>query len=84
MKAVQSGQVGKFSSTGAFNQEIVKLREENSQLKSEVTAWKVKLTAAEVENGKKVYCAHTNDNVEKPKDIKVEDVPAPEDEKKKP
>ena len=55
---------------------------ENSQLKSEVTAWKVKLTVAEVENGKKVYCALTNDNVEKPKDIKVEDVPAPEAEKK--
>ena len=46
MKAVQSGQVGKVSSSGAFNQEIVKLREENSQLKSEVTAWNVKLTAA--------------------------------------
>jgi len=82
VKAVQSGQVGQAGSSGAFNQEIVKLREENSQLKSEVTAWKVKLTAAEVENGKKVYCAHTNDNVEKPKDIKVEDVPAPEAEKK--
>ena len=51
-------------------------------MKSEVTAWKVKLTVAEVENGKKVYCALTNDNVEKPKDIKVEDVPAPEAEKK--
>ena len=53
-------------------------------MKSEVTAWKVKLTAAEVEIGKKVYCAPTNDNVEKPKDIKVEDVPAPEAEKKHP
>ena len=29
-------------------------------MKSEVTAWKVKLTAAEVENGMKFYCVPTN------------------------
>lgn len=79
MKAVQSGQA---SSGGAFNQEIAKLKEENSQLKTEVSAWKAKLTAAEVANGKKGFCAPTNDNAEKPKDIKVEDAPAPEAEKK--
>jgi len=82
VKAVQSGQVGQAGSSGAFNQEIVKLREENSQLKSEVTAWKAKLTAAEVANGKKAFYTPTIDNVEKPKDIKVEDAPAPESEKK--
>lgn len=80
VKAVQSGQA---SSGGVFNQEIVKLKQENSQLKTEVDAWKAKLTAAEVTNGKKVFCAPTNGKiVEKPKDIKVEEAPAPEAEKK--
>merc|ERR1719341_2940886 len=82
VKAAQSGQAAKAGSSGAFNQEIVKLREENSQLKSEVTAWKAKLTAAEVANGKQAFCTPTNDYVEKPKVIKVEDAPAPEAEKK--
>ena len=36
---------------------MAKLKAENAQLKSEVDAWKSKLTAAEVANGKKVICS---------------------------
>jgi len=81
VKAAQSGQGG--GSGAAFNQEIVKLKEENSNLKHEVEIWKAKLTAAEVANGKKVFCAPATANTgEKPKDVKEEEAPAPVAEKK--
>merc|ERR1712106_1188847 len=69
---------------GAFNQEIVKLREENSKLKTDVDVWKAKLTAAEVANGKNVFCTPTSGKVDekKPKEVKVEDDQTPAVEKK--
>jgi len=82
VKAAQTGQIG---GTGAvFNQEIVKLKEENSKLKDEVEVWKSKLTAAEVANGKKVFSTPKSDNTagKKSEDVKVEEVQAPATEKK--
>jgi len=72
VKAAQSGQ---SVTGGAFNQEIVKLREENSKLKSDVDVWKAKLTAAEVANGKNVFCTPSSGKVDekKPQEVKVED-----------
>merc|ERR1711936_396043 len=68
----------------AFNQEIVKLKEENSKLKDEVEVWKSKLTAAEVANGKKVFFTPKSENTDGKKsvDVKVEDAQAPATEKK--
>jgi len=82
VKAAQSGQNG---GTGAvFNQEIVKLKEENSKLKEEVEIWKSKLTAAEVANGKKVFSTPKSENADGKKsvDVKVEEAQAPATEKK--
>jgi len=81
VKAAQSGQIG--GSGAAFNQEILTLKEENSKLKDEVEAWKAKLTAAEVANGKKVFCAPKNDGSGlKSEDVKADEAPAPVVEKK--
>jgi len=82
VKAAQSGQNG---GTGAvFNQEIVKLKEENSKLKEEVDIWKSKLTAAEVANGKKVFSTPKSENADGKKsvEVKVEEAQAPATEKK--
>eukprot|EP00092_Neocalanus_flemingeri_P009954 GFUD01010732.1.p1 GENE.GFUD01010732.1~~GFUD01010732.1.p1 ORF type:complete len:300 (+),score=120.83 GFUD01010732.1:50-901(+) len=62
-------QISQFS-VAAFSQ----LREENSQLKSDVETWKAKLSAAEVANGKKVCCAPAKSD-EKPKEVKAEAAP---------
>jgi len=81
VKAAQSGQIG--GTGAAFNQEILTLKEENSKLKDEVEAWKAKLTAAEVANGKKVFCAPKNDGSGlKSEDVKADEAPAPVVEKK--
>eukprot|EP00092_Neocalanus_flemingeri_P080146 GFUD01099949.1.p1 GENE.GFUD01099949.1~~GFUD01099949.1.p1 ORF type:complete len:313 (-),score=132.97 GFUD01099949.1:115-1008(-) len=72
---VKAAQAGQGSGAGAaFSQEIVKLREENSQLKSDVETWKAKLSAAEVTNGKNVFCAPAKSD-EKPKEVKEEAAP---------
>jgi len=82
VKAAQSGQNG--GTGAAFNQEIVKLKEENSKLKDEVEVWKSKLTAAEVANGKKIFSTPKSENTDGKKsvDVKVEDAQAPATEKK--
>jgi len=82
VKAAQSGQNG--GTGAAFNQEIVKLKEENSKLKDEVEVWKSKLTAAEVANGKKVFSTPKSENTDgnKSVDVKVEEAQAPATEKK--
>jgi len=53
---IKVAQEGGATGTG-FNQEIEKLRSENSELKTQVETWKKKLTAAELANGKKLYCS---------------------------
>eukprot|EP00092_Neocalanus_flemingeri_P099167 GFUD01126505.1.p1 GENE.GFUD01126505.1~~GFUD01126505.1.p1 ORF type:complete len:306 (-),score=129.53 GFUD01126505.1:43-960(-) len=90
---VKAAQVGQGNGGGvAFSQEIVQLREENSQffvqlreensqLKSDVETWKAKLSAAEVANGKKGCCAPAKSD-EKPKEVKVEAAPTEGKEKK--
>jgi len=75
------------ASGGGHSKEIAKLREENEKLKSDVAAWKAKLTAAEVANGKKVFCA-PGKTEETNKTDKVEEevasvVPAPVKKEKK-
>jgi len=80
----QIGQVKAAQDSGAgaacYNQEIIKLKEENAKLKSDVETWKAKLTAAEVANGKKVFCA-PNKSDEKTT-VKEEAKPSPAIEKK--
>jgi len=53
---IKVAQEGGATGTG-FNQEIEKLRSENSELKTQVETWKKKLTAAELANGKKMFCS---------------------------
>jgi len=60
------------TSDGGFSQEIVQLRQENETLKSDVAVWKAKLTAAEVANGKAVFCASSKTDM-KNNTKKVED-----------
>ena len=79
MKAAQAGQGN--CGAAAYSQEIDNLKQENAKLKSEVETWKSKLTAAEVANGKKVFCAPAKSD-EKPKEEKVEAAQAPVTEKK--
>merc|ERR1712228_632436 len=60
-------------------------KDENAKLKSEVEIWKSKLTAAEVANGKKMYCTPNNlENKEDSEKKKSNDanVAPPEKEKK--
>jgi len=83
VKAAQSGK--SLVGGTAFNEEIMKLKDENAKLKSEVELWKSKLTAAEVANGKKMYCAPSNsENNEDSKKKKSDNanVAPPEKEKK--
>jgi len=40
-----------------YTKEMDQLKMENSQLKADIEEWKVKLSAAEAANGKKVYCS---------------------------
>jgi len=52
VKAAQGG-----VRVGEYNKEMEQLKMENLHLKAEVETWKNKLTAAEVANGKKVFCS---------------------------
>eukprot|EP00092_Neocalanus_flemingeri_P080148 GFUD01099951.1.p1 GENE.GFUD01099951.1~~GFUD01099951.1.p1 ORF type:complete len:313 (-),score=131.12 GFUD01099951.1:115-1008(-) len=79
VKAAQAGQGN--GGGAAFSQEIVQLREENSNLKSDVETWKAKLSAAEVTNGKKVFCAPIKSD-ENPKEVKAEAAPIVATDKK--
>merc|ERR1711915_736891 len=82
---VKAAQSGKSSVGGAaFNEEIIKLKDENAKLKSEVEIWKSKLTAAEVANGKKMYTPNNSENKEVSEKKKSDDanVAPPEKEKK--
>jgi len=79
LKAAQA--IQNTNGAAAYSQEIVKMREENAKLKTDVETWKYKLTAAEVANGKKVFCAPVKSE-EKPKEEKEESLQAPETEKK--
>jgi len=82
VKLAQAGQ----ANGGGHSQEIAKLRKENEILKADVAAWKAKLTAAEVANGKKVFCApgkiEETTNTVKVED-EVVDVPIPVKKEKK-
>ena len=79
MKAAQA--IQNTNGAAAYSQEIVKMREENAKLKTDVETWKSKLTAAEVASGKKVFCAPVKSE-EKPKEEKEEAAQAPATEKK--
>ena len=48
--------MGNVSGSG-HNQELVQLKAENEKLKVEVETWKSKLSAAEIANGKKMFCS---------------------------
>jgi len=51
----QINEIKVAATTSAYSSEMESLRKENEKLKSDIEAWKKKLTQAEINNGKKVF-----------------------------